>query len=541
MMNESIYQEVKMKSFNTTGICIPEKHYMVDITERLEKIKEMVDAGKYFSINKGRQYGKTTTLGCLKQFLSDEYDVLSLDFQGISSASYQTEEKFVRAFCRTLKRKTKNLHVPEEILEEWTDFIGRKEDQALLDELFDSLSAWCESSDKPLVMLIDEVDQASNNQVFLDFLAQIRMQYLERGSSGTKTFQSVILAGVTDIRHLKSKLRPEEQSRVNSPWNIATAFTIDMELSQKGIEGMLIDYDADHHTGMDCAKLSEYITKYTNGYPFLVSRICELIDTGWQQMKFETMTAAWTEYGVDEAVKQLLSEDNTLFGSLMGKLYNYPNLKDKLRDILIKGDQFEYLPDDEEQKQLIMYSFIVKTPDNKIKVANEIFEMRLYRYYLGEKKDGNELIQTAYSQRPLFIENDGLNVPLILDHFKNEYLRIRSEKRTEKFAEEEGRELFLFYISAIINGTGTYSIEEETRNRKRMDVVIHYLGKRYVIEMKIWHGERYNEKGEAQLSEYLDYFGLDTGYMISYNFNQKKEVGVKRVPVGDRIIFEATL
>jgi hypothetical protein len=47
-----------MHYFNTEGACYPEKHYMVDITGKLLGIKEMVDAGKYFAINKGRQYGK---------------------------------------------------------------------------------------------------------------------------------------------------------------------------------------------------------------------------------------------------------------------------------------------------------------------------------------------------------------------------------------------------------------------------------------------------------------------------------------------------
>ena len=48
-----------VKVFNTTGLCVPEKHYMVDLTERLVQIKAMVDAGKYFTINRARQYGKT--------------------------------------------------------------------------------------------------------------------------------------------------------------------------------------------------------------------------------------------------------------------------------------------------------------------------------------------------------------------------------------------------------------------------------------------------------------------------------------------------
>ena len=34
-----------MRTFNTTAVCIPSKHYMVDLTSRLEQIKTMVDAG----------------------------------------------------------------------------------------------------------------------------------------------------------------------------------------------------------------------------------------------------------------------------------------------------------------------------------------------------------------------------------------------------------------------------------------------------------------------------------------------------------------
>ena len=54
-----------MKRFNTTGLCNPEEDYMVDISEKLEKIKLLVENEKYFVINRPRQYGKTTTLFCL--------------------------------------------------------------------------------------------------------------------------------------------------------------------------------------------------------------------------------------------------------------------------------------------------------------------------------------------------------------------------------------------------------------------------------------------------------------------------------------------
>ncbi|MDE6829543.1 MAG: 9-O-acetyl-N-acetylneuraminate esterase, partial [Lachnospiraceae bacterium] len=71
----------KGRIFNTSGDCRLQIHYMVNITERLEKIKAMVDAGQYFTINRARQFGKTTTLKALEEFLKDDYIVISMDFQ----------------------------------------------------------------------------------------------------------------------------------------------------------------------------------------------------------------------------------------------------------------------------------------------------------------------------------------------------------------------------------------------------------------------------------------------------------------------------
>ena len=59
-----------MRQFNTNAVCIPSKHYMVDLSSVTDAIKKLVDAEKYFSINRARQYGKTTTLNALEKSLS---------------------------------------------------------------------------------------------------------------------------------------------------------------------------------------------------------------------------------------------------------------------------------------------------------------------------------------------------------------------------------------------------------------------------------------------------------------------------------------
>ena len=532
-----------MKKFNTTAVCIPSKHYMVDLSERVAEIGRMVDAGEYFTINRARQYGKTTTIDALCQSLEHGNVVISLDFQDIEDGSFRSGGEFSKAFARIVLDASEfdGLVIPESIVERFQRLVEMPSDDVKMDDLFRAFRYWFKGESRPIVLIIDEVDTATNNQVFLDFLAQLRSLYLKREKNPrTKTFQSVILAGVTDVKHLRGRIRPEDAHKLNSPWNIAADFDVDMSLSEAGIKGMLDEYEADHRTGMDTAAIARQVRGYTSGYPYLVSRICELIDTKLVPGRFAGPSAAWTAYGVDEAVRMILAEESTLFESLMGKLENYPHLKGQLRRILLRGEVVTHLPDDEEQKQLRMYGFIVND-HNTVAIANRVFEMRLYQYFIGESQRNEDLRQAAAASRSTFVAEDGwLDVPKIMDHFIREHNRIHAGQ-SERFLEEEGRERFITYVAPIINGTGTYSIEEQTRDQKRMDLVIHYLGRRYVVELKIWHGERYNAKGERQIAEYLDRWGLTTGYMLSFNFNQRKKPGIARVQFGDKVLYEGTV
>ncbi len=106
-----------------------------------------------------------------------------------------------------------------------------------------------------------------------------------------------------------------------------------------------------------------------------------------------------------------------------------------------------------------------------------------------------------------------------------------------RFLEEQGRKFFLLYLRPIINGTGNYYIEAQTRDAGRTDVIVDYAGEQFVIEMKIWRGNEYHERGEEQITGYLEYFHLEKGYLLSFNFNKKKKPGMNTIMVnkkGDR-------
>ena len=229
--------------------------------------------------------------------------------------------------------------------------------------------------------------------MFLDFLAQLRAYYIDRDVQ--PTFQSVILAGIYDVKNLKRKIRKDEEHKVNSPWNIASDFKVDMSFSKKDIQGMLKEYEDDYYTGMDMEELSGLLYDYTSGYPFLVSRLCKLMDEEVSREDgFASKSAAWTNRGFHEAVRMILLEKNTLFESLVGTLTDYPELNEIIRTLLFTGKTISYNADNPAVDIAEMFGFI-RNHNGKIQVANRIFETRLYNLYLSEEELRNDEILKA--------------------------------------------------------------------------------------------------------------------------------------------------
>ncbi len=386
--------------------------------------------------------------------------------------------------------------------------------------------------------MIDEVDAASNDQVFVDFLAQLRACYLKR--KRTPVFQSVILAGVYDVRSIKRKIRPDEEQMENSPWNIAAKFNVDMSFSVKDIAGMLMEYEEDYHTGMDIMEMSNLIYSYTAGYPYLVSCLCKYIDeeiAGSGQ--FPDRHSAWKKDGFYEAEKMLVKEDNTLYQSMIRKLKLYPELRTVLYDLLFTGRPIPYTATNTYMKDAVMFGFIRNEKDFAV-IFNQIFESVLYNYFIAEEFASSRMYKAGTQEKNQFIIGGHLDVRKVLEKFVETFDYLYGDQDIT-FYEEVGRRYFLLFLKPIINGVGNYSVESRTRNNERMDLVIYYRGEQSVIELKIWRGNAYHERGEEQLSEYLDYFNLKKGYMLSFNFNKKKEIGVKEIRVGDKILIEAVV
>lgn len=278
--------KVLNKCFNVNGICYPEEHYMVNPEKRLAQIEALVDRKQYFVMNRARQYGKTTTLNQLVQYLSDRYIMFFISFEGLGESAFSSEAFFCNTLCRLLYDAVCYHEVPA-LDTDMERMILEKAEAGTISDM-QKLSEWisdiCDCAEKPVVLMIDEVDQASNHKVFLDFLGMLRSKYLKRTTR--PTFQSVILAGVYDIKNLKHRMREDREHQFNSPWNIAADFQVDMSFGMNEIEEMLREYACDRAYQMNMREAAEEIYEYTAGYPYLVSKICKLIDEQMSESSF---------------------------------------------------------------------------------------------------------------------------------------------------------------------------------------------------------------------------------------------------------------
>jgi hypothetical protein len=505
---------------------------MVDITSRLGDIENRVAKGEYITINRGRQYGKTTTLYHLAQRLSKDYVVFSISFEALGESEFRTKDSLAFAFWEQVQMAFEYVninHLENDVKNTISNIVAQyAEKREIPFATFEkSITDVCAKNAKPIVLIIDEVDNASNYESFIEMLRMLRNKYLKRMQ--VPTFQSVILAGVYDIKNLKLKVRPDSDHQYNSPWNIAVAFKERMSFSKEQIAQMLGDYENDHHTGMDINGIASLIEDYTSGYPFLVSKICLTIDEE---------KLGWTTEGVIEAVKILLVEKNTFFDDLNKKLDDFPELESLLKDILYYGKPCPFNLDIKVIDIAQMFNYIANN-NGYVKISNRIIETRLYNKFMAVDVRG-KMFDAGEIEKSQFIENGSLKMDLILERFAFHFNQIYG-KQTKEFKEEEARRYFMLYVRPIINGTGNYYIEAQTRDRSRTDMVIDYLGKQYIIEMKIWRGNSYNERGEQQLAEYLDFYNITKGYLLSFCFNKKKIPAAKTIKIGDREIVEVVV
>ncbi|MEM8528355.1 MAG: AAA family ATPase [Bacteroidota bacterium] len=516
------------KVFNDVGICLPNRHFMADNSKKLEEIIKLVESGVYFTINRPRQYGKTTSVFNLFRILNEqeEYVAFRMSFEGIGDNLFEDEESFCSMFLDKLRanlKRQKKKHL-EQLIPKLSDF-----------QSFDDLSniiTLLSSENKKIVVLIDEIDKASNNQLFLSFLGMLRTKYLDTLAGDDHTFHSAILAGVHDIKSLKLKIAPDSKNKFNSPWNIAIDFKVEMSFNPSEIEVMLKGYQQERGVEMDTTAIADEIYYYTSGYPYLVSKLSKFVD---EDVLPDQVEKVWNSEVTYAAFKLITygGYSTTLFDSLTKYLENYEDLFRMVFDITINGASYSFNINAPVINIANTYG-IIRDDNGFCRIHNRIFEQRLYGYFLAKQATEKGIIEPA--EDPGFFLNGHLNLELILSKFQ-EFMQENYSHRDTQFLEREGRLIFLSFLKPILNGKGFDFKEPVVGDERRMDIVITHANKRYVVELKRWKGEVYHQEGLQRLGEYLDTYHLQKGFLLIFDFRKSKVYKEEHIQVGSKEIF----
>jgi hypothetical protein len=508
------------KKFNITGVCFPDEHYMADLTAKTAATLQMVEDGDYFIINRPRQYGKTTMLNTIADALAEDYIVFNISFEGTGDTFFGSENNFAKGFLNELKSI---VHV---VAPQLSSLLSELQAQvSTMNDLSHAITRLVTASDKKIILLIDEVDKSANNELFITFLGVLRQKYLMRRT--LPTFKSVVLAGLHDIKTLKAKIRPDSEQKYNSPWNIAADYKVDMNLQVHEIVPMLDEYKHDRGVQFDSQATAELLFYYTSGYPFLVSKLCKILDEDFK--KHDT----WTAEDMEAAVRYLTKESNANFDSLTKNLENNPELYEYVYGVIINNDQRFFNVHNPIAKIAALHG-IVSEKSEKVVVHNRIYS-EVIANYMADKMHKTELsdniIGSAYKN-----SNGSIDMNSVLLGFQA-FMKKEYSRKDRDFLEKHGRLVFLAFIKPIINGKGYDFKEPQISDEKRLDVVVTYLEKKYIAELKLWRGEKAHQEGLKQLSQYLDLQLLTEGYLVIFDHAEIKEWKSESIEFEGKSIF----
>ena len=172
-------------------------------------------------------------------------------------------------------------------------------------------------------------------------------------------------------------------------------------------------------------------------------------------------------------------------------------------------------------------------------VSNVIFETLMLNYFTSIAAI-DALSQSEYLEKSQYIRHGKLDMEKVLCRF-SEFMKSEYRREDGNFLERQGRLLFLAFLRPIINGTGHYAVEPQTRQNMRMDVQIFYGRETFIVELKLWRGTAYEQQGYSQLAGYLDAKGLRQGYMVSFCTNVKKPQENQWLTYGGHEIYETVV
>ncbi len=256
-----------MKFFNTAGPVNQEEHYKIDPLSRwdTEEILTLIDQKKYFLLHAPRQTGKTSCLLALRDYLNKEgkYDCVYANFELGQMARNDVFEG-VHAVLAELHGRVEsilNIEIPFTVNAIMKANSANKALNAYI-------SAISKLLDKPLVLLIDEIDSLIGDTL-VSVLRQLRAGYDTRPAEFP---QSVILCGIRDIKDYRIHKSNDDIVTGGSCFNIKAKSLTLGNFSDDEVKALYAEHTKETGQIFE-ADIFPLIMRYTGGQPWLVNAL----------------------------------------------------------------------------------------------------------------------------------------------------------------------------------------------------------------------------------------------------------------------------
>ncbi|MEG4572276.1 ATP-binding protein [Microcoleus sp. N3A4] len=482
--------------FNTAGPCQEDIHYALSPTVRLPSLERLIAQRNYFVIHAPRQVGKTTAMLALAKQLTEsgQYTAVMLSVEVGAPFSQDiagAEEAILGAW-----RDNISVRLPLELQPpDWTAMQSGQKIRA-------ALQAWTQSSPRPLVVFIDEID-ALQDQALISILRQLRDGYPNR----PKAFpQSVGLIGLRDVRDYKVAAGGSDRLHTSSPFNIKVRSITLRDFNASEVAELYAQHTQD--TGQVFTPEAVALAfELTQGQPWLVNALAkEIVEELVTDESIEI-----TPQHILLAKEILIKRQDTHLDSLAERLRE--NRVKAIIEPMLAGLELGNIPNDDIQF-LIDLGLCKMDVLGGLTIANPIYREVLPRVLTVTPMAS--LPQIA----PSWLTPEGkLDTQALLKTFMGFWLQHGEPLlKSASYPEIAPHLVLMAFLHRVINGGGTLE-REYAIGRDRMDLCLRYGEVTLGIELKVWRTRKVDplSKGLEQLDGYLARLGQDEGWLVIFD------------------------
>ena len=500
-----------MRYFNTSGPVVADDHYHVPPLCRVDlaELRLLIDRKRYFVLHAPRQTGKTSALLALQDLLNAEGGCrcVYVNVEG-AQAMREDVERATRVILSQMARQARRTG-DDFLTGAWSEIAAEHG----ADALGEALSRWAEADERPLVLLIDEIDSLVGDTL-LSVLRQLRADYPHRPA---RFPQSVILCGVRDVRDYRIWSSSEKTMVTGgSAFNIKAESLRLGDFSRDEVRDLLGQHTEETGQPFTEAALDAIWTQ-TQGQPWLVNALA--YETCFRDLAADRSRPV-AEADVLDARERLIQRRDTHLDQLTDKLRE-DRVRRVVEPLLVGGEGFEATADDIEYVQ----DLGLVARDAPLRLANPIYAEVVPRQLTWPT-------QLKIREDPAwYVDADGaLLLDKLLARFQ-EFFRENAESWVERFDyKEAGPHLLLqAFLQRVVNSGGRVE-REHGLGRGRADLLIRWPegdeARSYVVECKVRHDRRGLERtvaeGVEQTAAYMDRCGAEAGHLVVFDRSDER-------------------